>query len=117
MALKLLPSQSEDPLVQALMERLEPIVNELVDRRMSEQQPRWITPTEAGAVLGIKPEAVKWRLRQGRLAGRLYGNRWYVDGKALDAAIAESPATLPRNQLGLTPEQHRGRAAPKRPRP
>jgi hypothetical protein len=117
MALKLLPSQSEDPLIQALREVVREVVQEELSKRPSSSTPRWVTPAQAGELLGIKPEAVKWRLRQGRLPGRFYGRRWYVDGEALDAAIADSPATLLRNQLGSAPEHKGGRARREPPRP
>lgn len=77
---------------------------------------RWLTTTAAGEILGISPAAVAARVRQGKLPGRLYQRRYYVDGEALDSDIAGSRATLP--SLRVDPEQTiRGRARRKPPRP
>jgi len=95
---------------EQLRELVREVVAEEVDRRVAElTESRWIPAKRAGEILGISGEAVGLRVRQGKLAGKLYGRRIYVDRIALDLAIAEGCATLPRTQLGHDPEHDRSR--------
>jgi len=95
---------------EQLRELVREIVDEEIEARLGElNESRWITAKKAGEILGISGEAVGLRVRQGKLVGRLYGRRIYVDRIALDLAIADGRATLPRTQLGYDPEQKRSR--------
>lgn len=93
---------------EQMRELVREVVAEEIDRRVAElTESRWIPAKRAGEILGISGEAVGLRVRQGKLAGKLYGRRIYVDRIALDLAIAEGRATLPRTQLGVTPSTKR----------
>jgi hypothetical protein len=73
---------------------LEIVREELAIRERTESKLfRWITAKEAGELLGIKTDSVSARVRQGKLPGRLYAGRVYVDRAALEAEI--DSATLP----------------------
>jgi len=39
----------------------------------------WLTTEEAAEILDYHPEGIRMMLRDGRLAGKKYGNVWFVD--------------------------------------
>ena len=108
------PEGPEPDLDRYLRDAIRQIVRE--ELREREHGPRWLTVKQAGEILGITPAAVAARVRRGKLPGRLYQRRYYIDRSALDAAIDESRATVP--QLGANPSrQSGGRARREPPRP
>jgi hypothetical protein len=115
MSLELMKNSGDRTSWEGFSEALVEVIRQIV-REEVEEHWRWLTPEQAGELLGISQEAVVTRLRRDKLPGKRYEGRWYVDRKALDVAIAESPATL--LQLRANPEQTiKGRAVPKHPRP
>lgn len=49
-----------------------------------EPERRWLTLAEAGEQLGCSADAVRKRLKRGRLRGRYQGARLYVDARSLE---------------------------------
>ena len=48
---------------------------------------RWLTTKQAAELLGITPHRVAARVREGKLPGKRFGGRTYVDGDALAEAF------------------------------
>lgn len=46
--------------------------------------PRWLTLEQAGELLGCSPDAVRMRVKRGRLESRRQGARLYVSRQSLD---------------------------------
>jgi excisionase family DNA binding protein len=76
---------------EALLEALRPLVAELVerelDRRLDElhaNAPRWLTLDQAAERLGCSRDAVRMRVRRGRLEHRYQGRCLYVSADAVD---------------------------------
>jgi excisionase family DNA binding protein len=67
-----------------LVAAIEQLVDERVARAVAEQNryvgvlPPWLTVPQAAEMLGCSPEAVRQRIRRGRLATRRQGRRVYV---------------------------------------
>lgn len=60
--------------VALLVPRAEPAQAETRSSRT-----RWVTTAEASAALGITQRAVRKRIHNNQLAGRLEGGRWFID--------------------------------------
>jgi excisionase family DNA binding protein len=58
-------------------------LNELVDEHLRERK-RWLTLGEAAERLGCSPDAVRMRVRRGRLRVRHQGRRVYVSAQDVD---------------------------------
>jgi excisionase family DNA binding protein len=104
-----------DRLGKALSDALRPIVAELVDeefrRRLGElEAPVWLTLDQVADRYGTSKSALRKRLQRGQLPGAVKdGNRWLVDRRQVDAALADG--TLARSNENM------GRAPRERPRP
>lgn len=48
-------------------------------------KPRWLTVEQAGELLDLKPNSVRWLLRQGKLTGRRSGASWLVSSRSIAA--------------------------------
>jgi hypothetical protein len=48
------------------------------------QQPEWLTLAEAGVRLGCSPDAVRMRVKRGRLQARHQGRRIYVSAASVE---------------------------------
>jgi excisionase family DNA binding protein len=90
-------------LLDALAEAIEPLVLRIVREEISmlstTLRPEWLTVEEVARRIGIRPSAVRERIRHGRLAANKWEGRWYIRAADLDAAIAssESSATVRPN--------------------
>jgi excisionase family DNA binding protein len=77
---------------EALLEALRALVAELVDEQVArrldelnrENGPRWLTLEQAAEKLSCSPDAVRMRVRRGRLTHRYQGRRLYVSADAVD---------------------------------
>jgi excisionase family DNA binding protein len=56
---------------------------EFEERRLSVEKP-WLTFREAGERLGCSPDAVRMRVRRGRLHAEHQGRRVYVSAESVD---------------------------------
>jgi excisionase family DNA binding protein len=69
-------------------------IDELVDERVAAAvaklapatngEPEWLTLEQAGERLNCSPDAVRMRLRRGRLEARNHGRRVYVSRRSVD---------------------------------
>jgi excisionase family DNA binding protein len=78
---------------EALLEALRPLVVELVEQELARRldelglcggRLRWLTLEQAAARLGCSRDAVRMRVRRGRLEHRYQGRRLYVSADAVD---------------------------------
>jgi hypothetical protein len=78
----------------------------------------WLTPKDAGRLLGIDPSSVSTRARDGRLAGsEQHDGRWRVRRSEVDRVLAEREEAVERRVESWQPLTERDRPArPKRPR-
>jgi excisionase family DNA binding protein len=71
-----------------LFERLVADQVEPLEQRVTELErdnpPRWLTLDQAAARLGCSPDAVRMRVKRGRLEHRYQGRRLYVSADAVD---------------------------------
>jgi excisionase family DNA binding protein len=80
------------PSATELREALRPLVRQLVDEELAsrldeldrENGPRWLTLKQAAQRLSCSPDAVRMRVRRGRLEHRYQGRRLYVSADAVD---------------------------------
>jgi excisionase family DNA binding protein len=71
----------------AMHPRLEALVEERVEQALAEREQRgraWLTLTEAAERLGCTPDAVRMRIRRGRLEHRRHGRRLYVSSASVE---------------------------------
>jgi hypothetical protein len=70
-----------DSLAAALSEALELLIRRLVQEevRRAEHEWRWLTPEQAGELLGISPAAVRQRVVRGQLPAKKLEGRVYLD--------------------------------------
>jgi hypothetical protein len=67
-----------------------PLLDALVQARVSEAlaerggDRKWYTTEEAGKRLGCSPDAVRMRVKRGRLDGKHQGRRLYVSAASVD---------------------------------
>lgn len=66
--------------------------DQLAPRRSSPLPPLFVTPLEAGQLLGISRTEVYKLLGEGRLAGRRHGKRWLVSYAAVLVFAESLPA-------------------------
>lgn len=57
---------------------------ELVERRDSTVGRRWLTVAEAGELLGCSPDAIRMRVKRGRLKHDRQGRRLYISADAVE---------------------------------
>jgi excisionase family DNA binding protein len=74
------------PEVVAALESLvvETVRAELAERTVSDGGRKWLTLAEAGEQLGCSPDAVRMRVKRGRLEARRQGSRVYVSAASVD---------------------------------
>jgi Helix-turn-helix domain len=79
-----------EPLGAALEDVLTLLARRLVQQelRRAERQWRWLTPEQAGELLGISAAAVRQRVLRGQLRARRLEGRLYLDIHDLDDAVA-----------------------------
>ena len=63
---------------------LDVIREELAARPANPTEPRWLTLEQAGERLGCSPDAVRMRVKRGRLEARRHGRRIYVSATSVD---------------------------------
>jgi excisionase family DNA binding protein len=71
----------------AMHPRLEALVQARVDRALDEREHRgqaWLTLAEAAERLGCTPDAVRMRIKRGRLEHRRHGRRLYVSAASVE---------------------------------
>ena len=92
MSLEVIKGGGQQPdAYEQLVEALRRVIVQIVDERQAEQQQRswhWLTTKQASELLGISPHRVAARVREGKLPGRQYQGRTYVDGEELEKQIA-----------------------------
>ena len=72
-------------LVEAIAERAAAIVVErLAHERRDDDGARWLTLAQAAERLGCSPDAVRMRVKRGRLDHRRQGRRLYVAAASVD---------------------------------
>jgi excisionase family DNA binding protein len=78
-------------ILESLADVLRPLVREVVREELDgfmnerlQERKRWLTLTEAADRLGCSPDAVRMRVRRGRLEHRYQGRRLYVSAEAVD---------------------------------
>jgi excisionase family DNA binding protein len=75
-----------------LLEAIEAFVNERVTEAVAELVPRsngeaaWLTLEQAGERLGCTADAVRMRVKRGRLTAKRQGRRVYVSRESVDGA-------------------------------
>jgi excisionase family DNA binding protein len=80
----------EQALAPELVAALERLVDERVAAAVAELEVasyggrRWLTLSEAGERLGCSPDAVRMRVKRGRLEARRQGSRVYVSAASVD---------------------------------
>jgi hypothetical protein len=74
----------------SLDEKIRELVRELVREELAGQARSWgwLTTKQASEMLGITPHRVAARVREGKLPGRVYGGRVYVDRAELEKVFA-----------------------------
>ena len=85
------PSPAER-LARVLSPDLVDAIAELVDERVAQalkaasarHGPRWLTVEQAAERLSCSPDAVRMRVKRGRLEHRRQGRRIYVSGESVD---------------------------------
>ncbi len=77
--------------VEPLDEWIRAIVREIVREELKALQParsvevlKWLTVPQAAARLGCSADAVRMRVKRGRLEGRHQGRRLYVSAESVD---------------------------------
>jgi len=77
---------------QALTETLKPLVKQMVEEEVERSGFRWswMSPSQAGELLGISASAVRKRVREGRLPARIEDGRIYVDMRAYDQQLQQA---------------------------
>jgi len=76
---------ASDELIETVAERAAAIVLERLERdRSPENGARWLTLAQAGERLGCSPDAVRMRVKRGRLEHRRQGRRLYVAASSVD---------------------------------
>ena len=70
-----------DALEQLVHERVQA---ELADAAAAKNARAWLTLEEAGERLGCSPDAVRMRVKRGRLESRRQGRRVYVSAASVD---------------------------------
>lgn len=66
-------------LARAILDAVrEELAAELAARPTAGPEPRWLTLEQAGERLGCTPDAVRMRVKRGRLQARKHGRRTYV---------------------------------------
>ncbi len=65
-------------------DQVEPLEHRVTDLER-DNTPRWLTLEQAAARLGCSPDAVRMRVRRGRLESKRQGRRLYVSAEAVDA--------------------------------
>ena len=71
----------------AMHPRLEALVQARVEQALAEHEQRgraWLTLTEAAERLGCTPDAVRMRIKRGRLEYRRQGRRLYVSAASVE---------------------------------
>lgn len=91
--------------VRALDLYVRELAEEVADQRAIKP---WLTVREAADALDCSPDAVRARVRRGRLRGRYQGRRLYIDSRSILDLGGHPADTLARHQLAP--------AARKRPR-
>jgi excisionase family DNA binding protein len=76
----------------SLDENLRELVREVVREELAVERRKtpwgWLTTKQAGELLGISSHRVAARVREGKLPGRTYGGRVYVDRQELERVFA-----------------------------
>ena len=80
---RLLAALSPD-LVAALDELIAERVEVALARVMVSDRPEWLTLGHAGELLGCSADAVRMRVRRGRLEARRQGRRLYVSAASVE---------------------------------
>jgi excisionase family DNA binding protein len=85
-----LRARLEAVLAPEVVRALEQLVAETVRAELAEQATanvgrRWLTLREAGEQLGCSPDAVRMRVKRGRLVAERQGSRLYVSAASVDA--------------------------------
>jgi hypothetical protein len=77
---------------EALAETLQPMVKRMVEEEVERAGFRWtwMSPTQAGRLLGISAAAVRRRAREGRIPARIEDGRIYVDMRAYDQQLQQA---------------------------
>lgn len=70
-----------DAILDAVREEL---AAELAHRPTTDSAPRWLTLEQAGERLGCSADAVRMRVKRGRLEPRRQGRRLYVSAASVD---------------------------------
>ena len=82
-----------DVLARALAPDLLDALEQLIDERVAaaldahdgdEYQPRWLTCGEAAKLLGCSVDAVRMRVKRGRLVSRRQGRRVYISRDSIE---------------------------------
>jgi hypothetical protein len=73
--------------VLRLEEELRELVREVVQEEMRSRAFAWLTADEAALKFGITADAVRRRVREGRLPGRTHAGRVYVDMVEFDRLL------------------------------
>lgn len=104
------------PISDALAEFVREIVREELDRRLAEIAPAparpWLTVAEAAEQLGCSRDAVRMRVKRGRLEARRQGRRLYVFADSIQRL--GSPMMTPNKSMAparLTPPEARPQEA------
>ncbi len=83
-----LPSELVEGFVELLAAKLAPLVADEVAARLASApangRRRWLTLDEAGERLGVSADAVRMRVRRGRLESRRQGRRLYVSADSVE---------------------------------
>lgn len=72
-------------LVEEIAARAAAIVLEQLERDQSRDEGPWLTLPQAGERLGCSPDAVRMRVKRGRLEYKRQGRRLYVSRASVDA--------------------------------
>jgi len=79
---------------EALVDALRAVIEQIVDEREAEHAKagswRWLTTVQAAELLGISHHRIAAKVREGKLPGRKYHGRTYVDREELEQAIDRS---------------------------
>lgn len=64
-------------------------IRQVVREEIAQGDPtwNWLTAKQAGELLGISPHRVSARVREGKLPGKKFGGRTYVDREALEQQL------------------------------
>lgn len=73
-----------DDVVDAIAERAAALVLQRIERERAADGPRWLTLAQAAERLGCSADAVRMRVKRGRLEHRKQGRRLYVSAASVD---------------------------------